>query len=87
MTRPGLGEDVIRALTTEESFSRGRDYFLNNAVSDLVRRANVVTGRVEGSQFAPYDVTIELLDGGVADTRCSCPYDWAAPASMSSPCS
>lgn len=46
------------------------------AVSDLVRRANVVTGRVEGSQFAPYDVTIELHDGSVADTRCSCPYDW-----------
>ncbi|WP_287333170.1 hypothetical protein [Mesorhizobium sp.] len=41
MTRPGFAEDVTRALTTEESFSRGRVYFLNNAVSDLVRRGDV----------------------------------------------
>ncbi len=76
MRRPAFGEDAIRALATEESFSRGKQYARSGAVSDLVRRANVVTGRVEGSQFAPYDVTIELHDGGVADTRCSCPYDW-----------
>jgi len=75
MTRLVFGEDVIRALTTEESFSRGKVYFRNNAVSDLVRRGNVLTARVEGSEVAPYDVTIELHDGGVADMRCSCPYD------------
>lgn len=76
MTRPVFGEDVIRALTTEESFSRGKVYFRNNAVSDLVRRGNVLTAQVEGSEFAPYDVSVRLHDGGVTETRCSCPYDW-----------
>jgi len=36
-----------------------------------------LTAEVEGSEFAPYQVSIRLHDGGVAETRCSCPYDWS----------
>jgi uncharacterized Zn finger protein len=73
MRRPAFGEDAVRALTTEESFSRGKVYFRNNAVSDLVRHGNVLTTQVGGSEFAPYDVPVRLRDGGVTETRCSCP--------------
>lgn len=68
MMRRVFGEDVIRALATEESFSRGKVYFLNSAVSDLVRRGNVLIARVEGNKFPPYDVMITLHDSGVTET-------------------
>ncbi|MER9851036.1 SWIM zinc finger family protein [Mesorhizobium sp. M0106] len=47
-----------------------------------MRRGDVLTAQVEGSEFAPYVVTVRLREGGVAhtrgvtETRCSCPYDW-----------
>jgi uncharacterized Zn finger protein len=76
MTRSAFGEDAIRALATEESFLRGKQYARSGAVSELVRRGDVLTAQVEGSEFAFYDVRIRLHDGGVTETRCSCPYDW-----------
>jgi uncharacterized Zn finger protein len=35
-----------------------------------------LTAEVEGSEFEPYQVSIRLHDGGVADAPCTCPYDW-----------
>jgi uncharacterized Zn finger protein len=35
-----------------------------------------LTAEVEGSEFEPYQVSIRLHDGGVADARCTCPYDY-----------
>ncbi|HVI64458.1 MAG TPA: SWIM zinc finger family protein [Bradyrhizobium sp.] len=60
---------------TPESFARGRSYFDDSAVSDLVRRGDRLTAEVEGSELAPYRVSIRLHDGGVTEARCSCPYD------------
>jgi len=31
---------------------------------------------VEGSEFEPYQVSIQLHNGGVADWHCTCPYNW-----------
>lgn len=76
MTRPSFGEEAVRALATEESFLRGRQYARSGAVAGLVRRGDRLTAQVEGSGLAPYDVAITLYDGGVTATRCSCPYDW-----------
>ena len=76
MKDAAFGEDAVRALATVESFTRGREYLRRGAVSGLERRGNRLTSEVEGSEFAPYAVTIELHDGGVAGTRCSCRYDW-----------
>jgi uncharacterized Zn finger protein len=30
---------------------------------------------VEGSEFEPYQVSIRLHDGGIADAHCTCSYD------------
>jgi uncharacterized Zn finger protein len=35
-----------------------------------------MTAEVEGSEFEPYQVSIRLHDGGVADGHCTCPYDY-----------
>ncbi|NTF91418.1 SWIM zinc finger domain-containing protein [Agrobacterium rhizogenes] len=69
-------ENTVRALATVESFARGREYSRRGAVSGLVRRGERLIAEVDGSEFAPYAVTIEFRDGGVAATRCTCPYDW-----------
>jgi uncharacterized Zn finger protein len=72
-------ETAIRALASRESFERGRDYWRRGAVLDLVKRGDELTAVVEGSDVAPYQVTIRLHDGGIADMRCTCPYDWGGP--------
>ncbi|MGO4568780.1 SWIM zinc finger domain-containing protein [Rhizobium sp. 2YAF20] len=76
MKDAALDENAVRALATVESFTRGREYFRRGAVSDLERRGERIVAEVEGREFTSYAVTIELHDGGVAATRCSCPYDW-----------
>ena len=70
-----ISKETIRALASAESFARGRSYFADGAVSDLHRRGDQLTADVEGSEFAPYRVSIRLHDGGVADAHCTCPYD------------
>ena len=76
MAKGAITTEAIRALATPESFARGRAYFGSGAVSQLVRRGDRVTAEVEGSEFAPYEVTISLQDAGIADAHCTCPYDW-----------
>jgi uncharacterized Zn finger protein len=69
-------ETEIRALTTHETFERGREYWRSGAVSALVRRGDELTARVEGNEIEPYRVTARLHEGGVADAHCTCAYDW-----------
>jgi uncharacterized Zn finger protein len=76
MVKGRVTQETIRALATPESFARGRSYFDDGAVSDLIQRGDRLTADVEGSEFAPYQVSIRLHGGGVAEARCTCPYDW-----------
>lgn len=69
-------KETIRALASAESFARGQSYLDDGAVSDLVQRGDRLTAEVEGSEFEPYQVSLRLHDGGVADAHCTCPYDW-----------
>jgi uncharacterized Zn finger protein len=68
------GEEVAKRPVTTETV-RGRRYLADGAVSDLVQRADRLTAAVEGSEFEPYQVSIRLHDGGVADAHCTCLYD------------
>jgi uncharacterized Zn finger protein len=72
---PTLTEATVRELARAKSYNRGQSYYERGAVSDVVRRGETVRADVEGSQYQPYTVTIELDDAGVARTDCSCPYD------------
>src|SRR3982751_1972487 len=76
MPRQPLEETAIRALANRESFERGRDYWRRGAVSGLIRRGDELTAEVRGSDIVPYRVKIRFHDTGVAEARCTCPYDW-----------
>jgi uncharacterized Zn finger protein len=74
MAKPLMTEKTIRDHANPKSFARGKEYFRDGAVSDVIRRGNRVTAEVEGSDL--YEVTVFLDDDDVAEARCTCPYDW-----------
>ncbi|GIK55551.1 MAG: hypothetical protein BroJett015_12140 [Chloroflexota bacterium] len=71
-----LSEKDIQARASAQSFAKGQSYYRNGYVGDVVRRGDVVTAVVEGSEYEPYQVQIRLEESGVADAICTCPYDW-----------
>lgn len=75
-TQTELTERDIMALASDASFTRGMKYYRDELVSHVVRRGNFVTARVAGSGYEPYDVAITLDESGIADSSCTCPYDW-----------
>jgi len=70
-----LTEATVRRLARSQSYDRGENYYQQGAVLDVTRRGETLRAEVEGSQYEPYQVTIELGDAGVVDTKCSCPYN------------
>ena len=70
-------EADVRAGANDQSFQRGSSYYRTGAVSDLVRRGNLLTAQVSGSDYAPYRIDVTLLDdGSIGAASCTCPYDW-----------
>lgn len=74
MAKPLITRKAVRALANDKSFVRGEEYFRAGAVAEVVRRGDRVTAEVEGTDL--YEVAILLQRGGIADARCTCPYDW-----------
>lgn len=55
MTQPPLiSEEHIRSLASVQSFDRGFRYYRSGSVFDMARRGNLITARVEGSDYEPY---------------------------------
>lgn len=73
---PTLTEATVRELARSKSYQRGQSYYERGAVRTVVRRGETVRADVEGSQYQPYTVTLTFDDAGVAQTDCSCPYDY-----------
>lgn len=73
---PNLTEADIRELATDRSFERGRSYYNGGAITDAVLQGDELIAECEGSDYEPYQVSITLDENGVADTDCTCPYDW-----------
>lgn len=76
MTIPVFDEETIRANCTDESFSRGEDYYADGSVLSIVRRGDQLHAEVQGSEYRPYAVTVELDGDQIVDALCTCPYDW-----------
>jgi uncharacterized Zn finger protein len=72
---PTMTEATVRELARATSYERGQSCYERGAVSDVVRRGEMLRAAVEGRQYQPYTVTITFDDAGVAETDCSCPYD------------
>ena len=69
-------ESLVREHTTEKVYERGVRYAESDAVRSLIRRGDTLSAEVSGSEWQPYPVRIVLRKGGVAEVRCTCPYDW-----------
>ncbi|MGB9985721.1 SWIM zinc finger family protein [Salarchaeum japonicum] len=72
---PTITEAAIRTLARPQSYDRGENYYDQGAVRDITRRGDQLRASVDGSQYEPYQVQINLDETGVVDTACSCPYD------------
>src|SRR5215216_3909991 len=73
---PHLTEAHIRDLASGPSFERGNTYYRDGAVLEPVRQALELRAQCEGSDYEPYQVSATLAKGGIAETFCTCPYDY-----------
>ncbi|GAB4162889.1 MAG: hypothetical protein Fur005_21900 [Roseiflexaceae bacterium] len=79
---PPLSETQIRQHANAESFARRVSYYQRGAVGALVLRGDLLQAEVIGSEYEPYRVAVSLNAGSIRSANCSCPYDWAASASI-----
>jgi len=73
---PPISEITIQHHATDNSFSRGEDYYHRGAVTEPVQRGNTIHAEVEGSEVVPYRVSLQFDSGGITSVRCTCPYDY-----------
>lgn len=55
--------------------SRGEEYYNNEKVLKCIKNGNKYFAKVEGTDYEPYDVKVEQLDGYI-EYSCTCPYDF-----------
>jgi len=63
-------------MASEQSIDRGYRYYRDEFVFDVIRRGDLITAKVEGSEYEPYRVTVTVGDAGIVEMSCTCPYDW-----------
>jgi uncharacterized Zn finger protein len=73
---PHLTEADVRGLASEKSFERGETYYRDRAILEPVRQARELRAQCEGSDYEPYQVSATLTKSGIAETSCTCPYDY-----------
>ncbi|MCS6847034.1 MAG: SWIM zinc finger family protein [Anaerolineae bacterium] len=68
---------AIRAYVGEKSFSRGESYARNGHVSNLRQAGATVKADCQGSEMEPYRVVVEIADGEIVASSCTCPIGGA----------
>ena len=76
MQLPQLTPDQIQERCTEQSFTRGLEYFHAGAIGNPTLHGYTLSATCEGTDMEPYRLSVELMPTGIAATDCSCPYDW-----------
>lgn len=71
-----MTENILKSLSSPESFNRGHDLYLSDAVFDTFRKDDLLTGKCEGSSAPFYQIHVQLDEGGIQEASCNCPYDW-----------
>jgi uncharacterized Zn finger protein len=71
---PRLSEAQVRRLASGKSFERGEDYFRDGAVLEPLIQGTELRAECAGTE--QYQVCAVLDEKGVAETSCTCPYDW-----------
>ena len=66
----------LRALASDVIVERGIDYQRQGRVKHFERAGDQLVAEVQGSDEAPYTLTLRAaVDGGLS-LECSCPFDW-----------
>ena len=73
---PRLTEAHVRELASERSFDRGEAYYHDGSVLEPVRQERELRAQCQGSNYEPYQVSATLRESGIAETSCTCPYDY-----------
>jgi uncharacterized Zn finger protein len=73
MTIYPLTETIIRSRVGEKSYSRGKQYYKNGAITSPWMQGNVLKARCWGSSPHPYHVWVSLGPDGIEGGECSCP--------------
>lgn len=73
---PQLTEAKIRALASAQSFERGLSYYQDGAIVEPVSQGMELRAECAGSEYEPYQISVTLDAKGIAETSCTCPYDW-----------
>lgn len=73
---PKLTEAQIHALANAKSFERGKDYFQDDSILKPLQQSFELRAECEGSEYEPYQISVTLDAKGIAETSCTCPYDW-----------
>ena len=76
MQLPNLTHDQIRSRCTEQSFTRGLEYFHTGAIGNPVLQGSTLSAMCQGTEPTPYRVRVELMPTTIATTSCSCSYDY-----------
>ncbi len=71
-----LSETSLRRQVNDKSWSRGQSYYKSRSVVNVVCRGDNIQAQVEGTDYEPYRVSLQVDAGGFKSAICSCPYDW-----------
>ena len=74
MQLPTITLDQIQCRCTEQSFTRGLEYFHAGAIGNPVLHGWRLSATCQGTETNPYHVIVELVPTTIAATACSCPY-------------
>ncbi len=66
----------IRARANSQSFTRGEQYFRQNAISNTIKRGNTIEADCTGSRSRPYHVKATIDETGILSTSCTCQYSY-----------
>jgi uncharacterized Zn finger protein len=71
-----ITESILKSLSTAESYARGSELYLSDAIFDTFRQGNVFTGKCEGTSAPFYQLRVTVDESGIQEAICTCPYDW-----------
>lgn len=71
-----ITEKQIRARASESSFSRGRQYHKEDAISNTIKRGDEIEGQCQGSMPYPYHIQVAFDKQDIVHTSCTCEYDY-----------
>ena len=80
-----MTESALKSLSSPESFARGHELYLSDAVFDTFRQGDLLTGKCEGSSAPFYQLSVQLDEGGIQEAPALVRMTGVVTASISLP--